>query len=101
MFLRSEIADGIVHPNCWYHPGHHEDRARQYRLQYALLSLPREVERERVVIQRGTTLDQLKTQTENNSNNRQSNHQKPEITDQAYQSRVIRSLQGVFRTFQI
>ncbi len=41
----------------------------------------------------GAALDLLKTQIENQPKSSQSNRQKPEITSQAYQSRVLRSLQ--------
>ncbi|PEN22353.1 hypothetical protein CRM93_13275, partial [Acetobacter fabarum] len=43
--------------------------------------------------QREAALDLLKTQIENEPKSSQSNRQKPEITRQAYQSRVLRSLQ--------
>ena len=69
-------------------------RIAGYRLQYAPLPLLRKIERERVIIQRGTTPDLLKTQTERSPENRQSSRQNPEITVQAYQSRVLRSLHG-------
>ncbi|MCP1272053.1 hypothetical protein NKW56_15850, partial [Acetobacter cerevisiae] len=70
-----------------------EDRARQYRLQYAPPPLPRKIERERIAIQRETTPNPLKTQTGRHRKNRQSNRQNSEITGQAHQSRVLRSLQ--------
>ncbi|PEN27939.1 hypothetical protein, partial [Acetobacter fabarum] len=45
--------------------------------------------------QREAALDLLKTQIENEPKSSQSNRQKPEITRQAYQSRVLRSLQVI------
>ncbi|MCX2562356.1 hypothetical protein OQ252_13335, partial [Acetobacter farinalis] len=45
----------------------------------------------------GAALDLLKTQIENQPKSSQSNRQKPEITSQAYQSRVLRSLQVLRR----
>ncbi|PHY93144.1 hypothetical protein CSR02_13130 [Acetobacter pomorum] len=53
------------------------------------------MERERIAIQRETTPNLLKTQTGRHRKNRQSNRQNPEITGQAHQSRVLRSLQIV------
>ena len=82
---RPEITDGVVHPNCRYHPGHHKDRAGQYRLQHAPPHLPGADQRECIAIQRVVALDLLKTQIENDPKSSQSNHQKPEITSQAYQ----------------
>ncbi|PYD55309.1 hypothetical protein CFR75_17395 [Komagataeibacter xylinus] len=43
-------------------------------------------------MQRETTPNLLKTQTGRHRKNRQSNRQNPEITGQAHQSRVLRSL---------
>jgi len=82
---RPEITDGAVRLNRRHNAGHHEDRASQYRLQHAPFPRPRKIERERVVIQRGTALDMLKTQTENTQKNHQSNRQKPEITNKEHQ----------------
>ena len=87
------IADGFVRPDRGCHPGHHEDRAGQYRQHHAPLPLPREVERERVAIPNGTAPDLRKTQIESHPVNRQSERQKPEIISRTHQSTVLRSLQ--------
>ncbi|WP_415506872.1 DUF4214 domain-containing protein [Acetobacter sp.] len=54
------------------------------------------MERERIAIQRRTTPNLLKTQTGGHRKNRQSNRQNPEITGQAHQSGVLRSLHIAF-----
>jgi len=44
----------------------------------------------------GAALDLLKMQIKSDSKNRQSNRQKPEITNQAHQPTVLRTLQLYF-----
>ena len=57
---RPEITDGIVDPNCRYHPDHHEDRPGQYRLQHAPFPLPGADQRECVVLQRETAMQEIR-----------------------------------------
>ena len=86
-------ADRAVRPDCRCHPGRHDDRTGQYHLQHAPLPLPGADQHHSVAIKRVTAPNLLKTQIKSDLKNRQSIRQIPEITGQAYQPRVLRSLQ--------
>ena len=85
---RSESTDGTVCPDNGYHPCHHEDRAGQYRLQHAPLSVPGVDQYDRIATQRGNIPTRIKTQRKSDPNNHQAKRHNSEIRSS---KKVLRS----------
>lgn len=93
VFANQKSQTGLFIQTVRHRPGHNEEQAGQYRLQYALLPLHGANQRHSIAIQRMQPSDQLETQIKCHHGNHQSKHQKPNIQKKAHQSMVLRFLQ--------